>query len=257
MLRCNVTMRETDQNNEVKTKQRAFTLPSGLAEKKQEKERLLVSFEKILPDLSFVHFGYEERENTCGYKIYGEYGSNRKAISQMKDPFLIGLGFKWDVFQPERQVTTKYMCVPGLTQASMQARIEDTFQTQANAMLIDASKDILKQSLEKIPLNDVIYLEVADGNGPRRSFDINVYDAGLQMKHIHQPIRKIFQHFSIPDSIYDSIYNPKNEYLFGHISGGVDRNRKAFITIYGGLEKHQDKNAVNDIRRVKCGEYKI
>ena len=250
-------MRETDQNNEVKTKQRAFTLPPGLADKKQEKERLLVSFEKILPDLSFVHFGYEERENTCGYKIYGEYGSNRKAIPQMKAPFLIGLGFKWDVFQPERQVTTKYLCVPGLTQASMQARIEDTFQTKENAMLIEASKDILKQSLEKIPLNDVIYLEVADGNGPRRSFDINVYDAGLRMKHIHQPIKKIFQHFSIPDSVYGSIYNPKNEYLFGHISGGVDRDGKAFVSIYGGLEKQEHKNTANDIRRAGNGEGKV
>jgi len=250
-------MRETDQNNEVKTKQRAFTLPPGLADKKQEKERLLVSFEKILPDLSFVHFGYEERENTCGYKIYGEYGSNRKAIPQMKAPFLIGLGFKWDVFQPERQVTTKYLCVPGLTQASMQARIEDTFQTKENAMLIEASKDILKQSLEKIPLNDVIYLEVSDGDGPRRSFDINVYDAGIRMKHIGKPVRMIFQYFSIPESVYGNIYNPRNEYLLGHISGGVDRDGKAFITIYGGLEKHQDKNAVNNVRHARNGEGKI
>ncbi|MBP7230549.1 MAG: hypothetical protein KBA28_01355 [Syntrophaceae bacterium] len=254
---CNVTMRETDQNNEVKTMLRAFTLPAGLADKKQEKERLLVSFQKILPDLSFVHFGYEERENTCGYKIYGEYGSNRKAISQMKAPFLIGLGFKWDVFQPERQVTTKYLCVPGLSQASMHARIEDTFQTQANAMLIDASKDILRQSLEKIAINEVIYLVVSDGDGPRRSFDINVYDAGIRMQHIGKPVRMIFQHFSIPESVYGNIYNPRNEYLLGHISGGVDRDGKAFVSIYGGLEKQEHKNTANDIRRAGNGEGKV
>ncbi len=250
-------MRETDQNNEVKTNQHAFTLPPGLADKKQEKEHLLVSFQKILPDLSFIHFGYEERENTCSYKIYGEYGSNRKAIPLMKAPFLIGLGFKWDVFQPERQVTTKYLCVPGLTQASMQARMEDIFKTQVNVMLMEACSDILRQSLEKITMNDVIYLEVSDGDGPRRSFDINVYDAGIRMKHIGKPVRMIFQHFSIPESVYDNIYNPRNEYLLGHISGGVDRDGKAFITIYGGLEKQEHKNTANDIRRAGNSEGKV
>ena len=37
-------------------------------------------------------------------------------------------------------------------------------------------------------------------------------------------------------SSLDHSYNPKNEYLLGHISGGVDRDGKAFITIYGGLD---------------------
>jgi hypothetical protein len=36
----------------------------------------------------------------------------------------------------------------------------------------------------------------------------------------------------------------------------VDRNGKAFVSIYGGLEKQQDKNTANDIRRAGRGEGK-
>lgn len=61
------------------------------------------------------------------------------------------------------------------------------------------------------------------------------------MKHISEPVRKIFQHFSMPTGLYETIYNPNNEYRFGHMSGGVDKDAKAFISIYGGLEKNNCK----------------
>lgn len=208
-------------------------------------DSLLASFQKILPRLSFIHFGFEEKERTCGYKIYGEYGVDRKSIPKMKEPFIGALGFKWDAFNPEKQVITKYTCLPALSLEKIHERVMDIFQTQVNSLLVEASKDVLNQALKNITLNEVIYLEVSDGNGPRRSFDINVYDAGLRMKHIGQAVIKIFKHFSIPDSIYENIYNPNNNYSFGHISGGVDKEGKAFISIYGGLEKHEGAS-VND-----------
>ena len=208
-------------------------------------DSLLDSFQKILPDLSFIHFGFEEKESTCGYKIYGEYGVDRKSIPKMKEPFIGALGFKWDAFNPEKQVITKYTCLPALSLENIHERVTDVFQTQVNSLLVEASKDILNHALKNITLNEVIYLEVSDGNGPRRSFDINVYDAGLRMKHISQAIIKIFRRFSIPDSIYENIYNPNNDYSFGHISGGVDKDGKAFISLYGGLEKHEIPS-VND-----------
>lgn len=199
---------------------------------------LLASFQQILPKLTYVHVGFEEGESTCGYKIYSEFPADRKAIPKLKEPFIGALGFKWDTFNPAKQVITKYICFPALSLENIHKRMADIFQSQVNSLLIEASKDILASALEKITLNEIIYLEVADGNNPRRSFDINVYDARLQMKHIGRPIRKIFQHFSIPDGIYENIYNPNNEYSFGHISGGVDKDGKAFITLYGGLEKN-------------------
>ena len=202
-------------------------------------DTLLDSFQKILPDLSFIHFGFEERENTCGYKIYGEYVMERKAIQNIKEPFIGALGFKWDAFHPSKQVITKYECVPKQSLENIHERIADIFNKQVHQLLIEASMDIMKYALEKIALKNIIYLEASDGNGPRRSFDINVYDARLSIKDIIQPIRKIFHYFSIPDVIYEKVYNPKNTYSFGHISGGIDVDGKAFVSIYGGLEKQQ------------------
>ncbi len=199
------------------------------------------AFKGMLPNVSYVLFGYEEGQTSCGYKVYGEFNIDKKTIPTLKEPFLAAMGFKWDAMDNAKQVITHYTCFPSLSIEAVHNRMGYIFTPQHHKMTLDISKDILACVLERITLDDIFYLEAADGNNPRRSFDINVYEAGLKMKDIDPAMKKLLQHFSIPFEIYNRLYNQGADMKLGHLSGGIDREGKEFATIYGGMEKTGEK----------------
>jgi hypothetical protein len=46
---------------------------------------LFNSFQKIIPALSSVYFGFEEEDGTCSYEVYGEYAVDRKSLSKLTE----------------------------------------------------------------------------------------------------------------------------------------------------------------------------
>ena len=77
---------------------------------------------------------------------------------------------------------------------------------------------------------------MTEENTPRRSFDINVYNAKLQLKEVYPLLQKIYQHYSIPARDFHALYNQFRTKIIGHLSGGIGRDGKDFLTVYYGLE---------------------
>jgi len=58
----------------------------------------------------------------------------------------------------------------------------------------------------------------------------------LLLKQIYPLLQKIYQHYSIPAGEFHALYNLFRTKTVGHLSGGIGRDGKDFVTLYYGLE---------------------
>jgi hypothetical protein len=198
-------------------------------------EASLRSFKEKLPDADYVHFGFEENEHTCVYKAYLEFWERIKREIQdtheVSKPFLLHLGFKWDASDNTKRSVTEYTWYPWLPLDDIVGRLLRILDPQKHGHSLETAKAILGLASARIPHQDILYLEVGEEDNPRRSFDINVYRAGLQVGELHPILLKAWQHYSIPAERWHDLYGRVASKAFGHLSGGIDRGGKDFLTV--------------------------
>ena len=88
------------------------------------------------------------------------------------------------------------------------------------------------------------YLEVEEAENARRSFDLNVYNAKLQVKDIHPLMQQMRENFAIRPGQFQALYDQIKALALGHLAGGVHRNGKDFFNLYYGavgLPKFSEK----------------
>jgi hypothetical protein len=77
-------------------------------------------------------------------------------------------------------------------------------------------------------------MEVEEEGSPRRSFDVNVYSAGLPVDAMKGAMRGMGRAYGIaPERVEDLLARVGGEVL-GHLSGGTARNGRDFATLYYG-----------------------
>jgi hypothetical protein len=198
------------------------------------------TFRQTLFDANYVHFGFEETVNSCIYKVYVEFWDRiREEIRSSKDParpFLLHLGFKWDAFDSRRMALTKYTWHPWLSVPEIEARLEAILGGDSHRTVLDAAKQITEIAAARTSHQDILYLEVSEDGNPRKSFDINVYRAGLQVGELYPFLSGLGQNYAVSHTGFHDLYHRIREKRFGHISGGVGRDGKDFCTIYYGVE---------------------
>jgi len=207
-------------------------------------EASLRSFKEKLPEASYVHFGFEENEHTCVYKAYLEFWERiEKEIQDTHEaskPFLLHLGFKWDASDNTKCSVTEYTWYPWLPLDDIVGRLLRMLDPQRHRHSLETAKAILGLASARIPHHDILYLEVSEEDNPRRSFDINVYRAGLQIGELYPILLKTWRHYSIPAEKWHELYGRVASKTFGHLSGGIDRGGKDFLSVYYGVEGIQD-----------------
>jgi hypothetical protein len=203
-------------------------------------EDFLGMFKEHLSQANPVDFGFEADEGRCIYKAYLDFlpqlrrGGDIK-LNQTK-PHIMFLGFKWDVLDHTKKALTKYTWYPSLSLEEIQGRLLDIYDNDKGRKLIELAEELLRIILSKTTHDKVYYLDVAEEHSQRRSFDINAYSANLQLKELYPLMMKIWQYFSIPAQEFSDLYRQMETKIFGHFSGGVDREGNDFLTIYFGLE---------------------
>jgi len=197
-------------------------------------------FSKRLSEANYIHFGFEEDENTSVYKAYLEfYEKIEKEIKGQpgkSDPFFLHLGFKWDAADNSKRVLTRYTWYPSLTVEHILQRTAKILDPQEYEFPFGITKGIVEIAARKIPHQDILYLEVTEEGNPRRSFDINAYRANLQLADLYPLLSKICQHYSIPLEGFHNFYDRVKTKAFGHLSGGISRSGVDFLTVYYGVE---------------------
>jgi len=93
---------------------------------------------------------------------------------------MLYLGFKWDVTANTNGSLTRYTLYPEISSENILDKIDSTYLNHSNAQA---------RSLK--------YLEVTEDNSSRKSFDINLYEAGLKTHDIYAELIAMQKHYKI------------------------------------------------------------
>lgn len=195
---------------------------------------------KQLHKTYYVHFGFEEQHDGCLYKAYLEFKTTPQdgpdCAGATQEPFLVFLGFKWNPCDNGACAVTRYICHPLLSPEEIREKLSCLFDRNPGYKSFETAEKILDKAVTTISNNEIVYEEVSEENNPRKSFDMNLYGANLHIRDIRPFLVDIARHYSLPDDLFVSLCDRIGDKTFGHLSGGIDRCGKDFLTVYYGVE---------------------
>jgi hypothetical protein len=223
--RCLISLTKADLGDDASARIlavcRRLAMPDGLVKATADN----------LGGAEFVHFAFEENEQSELYKVYLEF----PALAKPPASQLLHLAFKWDIRQPARHVETRYLWHPGLSAAQITARLADIYGAARGESFALASEVV--ENAAARPGHEISYLEVTEEATGRRSFDLNVYDAGLRVADLEGVLARMCVHFGIDLERFGALYHDIKDQRFGHLAGGVHRQGEDFFNIYYGMRK--------------------
>ncbi|HOG18037.1 MAG TPA: DUF3467 domain-containing protein [Syntrophales bacterium] len=200
----------------------------------------LAEFCRLLPEANIVLFGYEEGATSSVYKAYLEFGKKFETVVRENPDgpasFLLHLGFKWDTADSTRHTRARYICYPSFSVQAILERVADVFYARRQACPFDIVKGIVDLALRRMRDDEFLYLEVTEEGNPRRSFDINMYRANLALRDLSPWLEMMRRHYGIAAEAFSALYDPAEPQIFGHLSGGIDRLGRDFLTVYFGVK---------------------
>lgn len=182
-----------------------------------------------------VHFGFEGDPDSIICKLYLETGitdAEARSAREAKQPVLMHLAFKWDLLH-DAAVTTRYLWHPGLTVNEIEARLATVYRDGLPESH-DIARAFLRLAVERVAPESLQYLEVEEAENSRRSFDLNVYNARLQVRDIYSHLQRMRAHFGIRPGQFQALYDQIKGLALGHLAGGIHRNGKDFFNLYYG-----------------------
>jgi len=211
-----------------------------ICERMDMPEDFLETFRENLSDANYVHFGFEETARTCLYKVYLEfYEKIEKEIKKQPNqsgPLLLHLGYKWDASDNAKRTVTRYHWYRLLSADEILARCSHILDPHRHGRLLEIANGIVSVASARVPSHDILYLEVSEENNPRVSLDVNLYKANLTLEELYPFIMNMCLHYSIPSEEFHMLYDRVKNKTFGHLSGGIGRDGKDFLTVYYGVE---------------------
>ena len=187
------------------------------------------------PQAQFFHMGFEQGARDATYKLYLEFQSSEMPLY---------IGYKWNPEAQQQQSISHYktLATPSTLRDALRA-----FYDPANAEVLRIILGILHMAEEKCRArNDVtppLLLQVQDTESPRKSFDLNLYESELRIAELAPLLTQLGMHFKVSQEKSENLLKRTGNDLLGHLSGGIDRNGNAFLTIYHAPVTDQDKVA--------------
>ena len=208
----------------------------SICEQMQMPEKFVDQFFDNVADANLVLLGFEEGIESCTYKIYLEYWDKIRTQMSVKqssaEPVALFQGFKWNAMDNSRAVLTDYIYYPLLKVDEIIERIGRLGLPGEDTSVFDMAREIISRAARLAGNQPFIYVEASEGDNPRNSFDINLYPAGMTLQSIRSSVAQLFRHYAISNGEFDLLYSRLGSRPLGHLSGGIDRNRKDFFTVY-------------------------
>jgi hypothetical protein len=179
---------------------------------------------KCLRGSRFLHLGYEETRGEPTCKIYCE------APEAQGERVLMHTGFKWRPGSPREFSRDEYWRLGGGEDA---LRTEIAQTLEQNPALLTVMQGLLDLVLSRVAACDLFFLEVMRG-GMRRSFDLRLYDAGLNLGDVGGFARAAAKALGAPgtDATIAAIVAAHARDRLGHVSAAP-----SFLTFYRGAEE--------------------
>lgn len=219
---------------------KAHTRLAALGEKLQAPKDALAQLLEELPTADVIHLGFEQDTDKTLCKIYLEFASRaRMAMAQPQpqpdQPTLVHKALKWDINQPQRNTLTYYWLKAGtLSESHIKQHVTNIVGSQPGT---DAIQRIVECALQRLPADELMWLDIEEPGNQRRSLDFNLYDTGLMLQEIQSIIMPLADHFRITQPELENWFDSNGRKALGHIAGGLNREGEPFITVYFGVEE--------------------
>ena len=201
-------------------------------------ENFLATFQENLPEANIILFGFEGDDRKRLYKAYLEFGGRISEIAKKHSsepkPFVIHRGFKWDASDNSQKTMTTYTFFPLFHVEHMLERISHVFYGHKHSSPFEIAEGLVNLAASRVEPGEFLYFEAKEENNPRISFDINLYRSNLLMKEIYPFLMEIKEYYSIPSEEFHNLYEAVKTQIFGHLTGGIDREGRDFLTVYFG-----------------------
>lgn len=182
-----------------------------------------------------LHFGFESGDGGILCKLYLErqVPANEAAQAAARaEGVLLHLAYKWRVNSGEH-VLTRYDWFPGLSPAGIEARLIALYGASASGEAATIARETLAMAAERHP--DLQYLEVHEPDNGRRSFDLNLYDAALQVRDLLPLLLRMRDLYAIRPGQFQALLDQIRTRSLGHLAGGVHRDGRDFFNVYYGV----------------------
>jgi tryptophan halogenase len=193
---------------------------------------------RFLGGADFLHFGFEENQSSCLYKIYLELDTPSDRAAKPA-PVLLHIAFKWDAAAPSQAALTRYFWYPALPVSAMLSRIGQIFPPSGAAEPLDIVRGILQLTPGGALAGSMRYLEVTEDQNARHSFDVNLYDAKLELKALGPYFARMCRYHGISTEPLEALIEPDQSKALGHLAGGTHRQGEQFFNVYYGVQRHQ------------------
>ncbi len=131
-------------------------------------------------------------------------------------------------------MTTRYLWHPRLQADALEARMAAAY---GEGVPLEAARALLGLAVARVPAAQLQLLEVEEDGNARRSFDLNVYDAGLAVRDAQAALARLREHFGVRPGQFQALYDQVRAKPLGHLAGGVHRDGAPFATVYYGVER--------------------
>lgn len=197
---------------------------------------------ELLPhmvDTNAVFFGIEDRAEGSVCKAYFEFWDkvrHQVRLTGSNAPLLLHLGVKWDTARPGHYEVARYICHPLLSPRDIMRRMTHIYPSSDQPSTSQAALNIVRQGLKHNPAATFLYLEANESDNPRHSFDVNLYQTGLRLADIAHELHHAATQFNIDCEAVDAQLMQLESCPLGHLSGGIDRYGREFLSVYGEIQ---------------------
>jgi hypothetical protein len=198
-------------------------------------------FAQALPQANTVGFGYEGDGRGGGlYKAYLEFWDRlwQRVQSEPRntDPAPLFLGFKWDASDAARRALAHYTCYPLLSVSGIERRLERLYEGRRDSPSLQATRRVLADAARRLGAGSFVYVEAAEEGNPRQSFDLNFYKARLRLGELQGALQALCAGYAISAEALEKTLAAAGDRQLGHLSGGIGRDGRDFLTVYYELE---------------------
>lgn len=181
-----------------------------------------------------VHFGFEGAATGALVKLYLEQAIAQARAEQARatgEPLLQHIAFKWDPASGQG-VVTRYLWHPLRTREAIESRLAHVYRDAADPVAARIALAVVEAAAQHVPAAQLPYLEVEEEGNGRRSFDLNLYDAGLKVQDLRAALHAMREHFGLRPGQFQALYDQVKSRALGHVAGGMHRDGAGFFNIY-------------------------
>lgn len=190
-------------------------------------------FWELYEHANLILIGFEDSQPGCIYKLYLEFDEQHLQVNGLGSTGarLLHRGLKWNPDQPHAIRQTDYVWHPEISAEEMLSRVRAILKDNP---VLGNVQSILSRAFERIDPRAFRFLDIHETGTTqnRRSFDLNLYAAELDVESVWDDVQQLAALFQIDPSSLDRLRASVGDRPLGHLAAGTESSGAEFCTVY-------------------------